>query len=114
MVDRLKEQNWMVNAVAVSESPQDKEHYINLRAELYDAKLKQWLKTADLPKDDDWYELANIKYKFNSSGKMQLESKDDMKKRGLSSPDCADSLMLTFASQFKIMNVASPLLNNEY
>src|SRR3990167_1163191 len=114
VVDRLKEQNWMVNGVAVSESPQDKEHYINLRAELYDAKLKQWLKTADLPKDDDWYELANIKYKFNSSGKMQLESKDEMKKRGLSSPDCADSLMLTFASQFKIMNVASPLLNNEY
>lgn len=27
-----------------------------------------------------------------------IESKDDMKSRGLSSPDCADSLLLTFAS----------------
>ena len=96
--DRLKEQGWKTNAVNVAESPKDKENYINLRAELYADKVKEWIKTGDLP-DDDFYELANIKYKFNSSGKLQIESKEDMKKRGLESPDIADALMLTFASK---------------
>lgn len=99
VVDRLKEQGWKVSSVNVAESPEDKEHYLNLRAELYADKLKQWIKTADIPNDDDFYELANIKYKFNSNGKLQLESKEDMKKRGLDSPDVADALMLTFAKK---------------
>lgn len=97
VVDRCKEQGWNVTPVNVAESPKDKEHYINLRAELYADKLKSWIKTADLPNDDDFYELANIKYKFNSNGKLQIESKEDMKKRGLDSPDVADALMLTFS-----------------
>lgn len=96
--DRLKEQGWRVNAVNVAESPRDKENYINLRAELYAGAVKEWIKTADVP-DDDFYELANIQYKFNSLGKLQIESKEDMKKRGLESPDVADALMLTFASK---------------
>ena len=97
--DRIKEQGWRANAVNVSESPEDKENYVNLRAELYANKLKEWIKTASLPNDDDFYELANIKYKFNSKGQLQIESKEDMKKRGLESPDVADALMLTFASK---------------
>ena len=60
-------------------------------------KVKEWLPTADLTKDDDWYELANIRYKFSSNGQLQLEKKSEMKKRGLSSPDVADALSLTFA-----------------
>ena len=97
VVDRLHEQGFRVQGVNVATKPDDEEHYRNLRVELY-AKLKEWLKTADLP-DDDFYELANIKYKFDSSGKLQLESKEDMKKRGLHSPDVADALMLTFATK---------------
>lgn len=99
VVDRLIEQGWRVNAVNVAESPEDKENYLNLRAELYAHKVKEWIKTADIPNDDDFYELANIKYKFNSKGQMQIESKEDMKKRGLDSPDVADALMLTFGSK---------------
>ena len=97
IVDRLIEQSWRVNGNAVSERAKDQEHYLNLRAELYVDKLKEWIKTASLTDDDDWYELANIKYKFNSKGQIQLESKEDMKKRGLPSPDVADALVLTFA-----------------
>ncbi len=109
VVDRLKEQAWDVGAINVAESPKDTEHYLNLRAELYDT-MKQWLKTADLLKDDDYYELANVKYKFTSNGKLQLESKADMKKRGLPSPDIADSLMLTFANpRTMFATQASPL-----
>jgi len=98
VVDRLHEQGWDVRGVNVGESAEDQEHYSNLRAELYAGKLKDWIKNGDLPNDDDFYELANIKYKFNSKGQLQIESKEDMKKRGLNSPDVADALMLTFAS----------------
>jgi hypothetical protein len=42
-------------------------------------------------------ELATVRYTFTSSGKTKVESKEDIKKRGLKSPDCADSLILTFA-----------------
>ena len=32
-----------------------------------------------------------------SNGKLKLESKEDMKRRGLASPDVADAFVLTFA-----------------
>jgi len=40
-------------------------------------------------------ELTAIRYSFTSSGKMKAESKDEMRKRGLKSPDLADALCLT-------------------
>jgi hypothetical protein len=42
-------------------------------------------------------ELTLPKYKVLSSGKIKVESKDEMKKRGVTSPDIADSFCLTFA-----------------
>jgi len=39
-------------------------------------------------------QLSNRKYAINSDGKIQLEKKEDMKKRGLHSPDRADALAL--------------------
>ena len=43
-------------------------------------------------------ELATVRYAFQSSGKIKIESKDEIRKRGLASPDLADSFVLTFAS----------------
>jgi hypothetical protein len=42
-------------------------------------------------------ELASVKFKIASSGHLVIESKDDMKKRGLRSSDLADALGVTFA-----------------
>jgi hypothetical protein len=42
-------------------------------------------------------QLVGPEYDFNLKGELQLEKKSDMKKRGLSSPDLADALALTFA-----------------
>ena len=98
--DRLRELGLPAVGINSSESPSSKQTYINLRAELW-FKVKAWLEARDcaLPKDDDLLaELVSAKYKFTSSGKMQLESKDGMRKRGLRSPDLADALCLTFAS----------------
>ena len=43
-------------------------------------------------------ELTAIRYSFTSSGKMKAESKDEMRRRGVGSPDLADALCLTMAS----------------
>ncbi|HEX4373924.1 MAG TPA: hypothetical protein VHZ50_11530, partial [Puia sp.] len=42
-------------------------------------------------------DLCSIRYKFDSKTRLQLERKEDMKKRGIRSPDEADALALTFA-----------------
>ena len=41
-------------------------------------------------------ECTTVCYSFDSSGRLTVESKDDLKKRGVRSPDLADSLALTF------------------
>ncbi len=100
VVDRLRELDLPARGINVSESPALGETYRNLRAELW-YKAKAWLERRDckLPKDDRLMsELATVRYKFTSNGKIQIESKDDIRKRGLKSPDVADAFVLTFAS----------------
>jgi len=41
-------------------------------------------------------QTTSMKYKFDSRGRLQIESKEEMKKRGLKSPDYADALALAF------------------
>jgi hypothetical protein len=41
--------------------------------------------------------IASPTYSFTSTGKMVVESKADMKNRGVRSPDLADAFLLTFA-----------------
>lgn len=100
VVDRLHEMGLPVLGVNVSESSAMKDGYFNLRAQLWDA-VKQWLETkaVKLPRDEELIaELTVPRYKFSSNGKLQIESKDDMKKRGIRSPNKADALCLTFAA----------------
>jgi len=99
VVDRLREQGLPVIGINVGESAAMKDGYLNLRAELW-WHAKEWLESKDcrLPSDDQDLlgELAVPKYKFTSNGKLQLESKDEMKKRGIASPNRADAFVLTF------------------
>lgn len=51
----------------------------------------------ELPYDDEMIkQLSNRKKKITSKGKIQLESKDEMKSRNVGSPDIADSVTLAF------------------
>ena len=100
VVDRLSEQGLPVRGINVAEAPSTKKNYLNLRAELWFA-VKDWLAQRDcrLPNSDDLAaELAAPQYKYTSSGKIKIESKDEMRKRGIKSPDKADALALTMAS----------------
>jgi len=69
----------------------------NLRAYMW-REMKEWLANgASLPNDGDLKaELAALRYSYRG-GELLIESKDDAKKRGIKSPDRADSLALTFA-----------------
>jgi phage terminase large subunit len=42
-------------------------------------------------------ELSSIKYHIKSDKRIQIESKEEMRSRGVRSPDRADALTLTFA-----------------
>jgi phage terminase large subunit len=100
VVDRLRELGLPVRGVNVAEAPSMGKSYINLRAELW-FKMRGWLEQrgAKLPKDEQLIaELTSIRYSFASSGKMKAESKDEMRRRGLPSPDIADAVCLTLAS----------------
>ena len=51
----------------------------------------------EIPNSDELQtDLTGIGYKYDSSDKLQLESTEDLKKRGCLSPDTAVALTLTF------------------
>ena len=101
VVDRLKELGLPVVAVNVAEAPALGLNYANLRAELWN-RTKGWLEDRNcrIPANEHLIaELSAVRYSFTSSGKMLIESKDQMRKRGLHSPDLADALVLTMAGE---------------
>jgi phage terminase large subunit len=68
----------------------------NLRARMW-RDMKEYVKTCKLPNDPDLQvDLTALQYTYKA-GELLLESKQDAKKRGVKSPDMADSLALTFA-----------------
>ena len=99
VVDRLRELGLPVRGVNVAETPSMGGTYLNLRAELW-FKVKGWLegRASKIPRNETLIaELASIRYGFQSTGKIKAESKDEMKKRGIASPNIADALCLTMA-----------------
>ena len=100
VVDRLHELGYdIVEGVNVARKASEPDKYKNLRAELWDM-MREWLiqdMPIEIPDSDELQtDLTGLGYKYDSSDKLQIESKDDAKKRGLLSPDTSDALMLTF------------------
>ncbi len=87
-----------VNNGGVSDIPVEGELVGNKAAEMY-ARMRIWLRTGGAIDDDPALraQLEGREYGYNAHNEIILERKDDMKKRGLSSPDRADGLSLTFA-----------------
>jgi hypothetical protein len=72
-------------------------HYANMRAYMW-GKMKEWLLTGAIDADPRLEaDLAGPGYFLDGKIRVRLESKDDVKKRGLDSPDDGDALALTFA-----------------
>lgn len=106
VVDRLNALGYsdVVFPVAGSQRAADPKIYVNKRAECW-FRLKNWL-TAEpnkLPDDDDLQaQMLTPDYHYDTKGRFQLESKDDMAKAGKKSPDKADALALTFAEDLSV------------
>lgn len=102
VLDRLVELKLPARGINVSESPSVfVERYANLRAELW-FKGRDFLaaKDCNLAGDESLgKELIGPRFKYASNGKILVESKEDMKKRGVPSPNKADAFLLTLASE---------------
>ena len=73
------------------------EHYNNITTHMW-AVLRELLKDRQIEIEDDPETVAQLstrKYFMASNGKLELESKKEMKKRGLASPDRADAIALS-------------------
>lgn len=117
VVDQLLDLGHDVVDMQAGGAAVDSEHYANSRAEWFWA-LRQRFESGDMdidPADDELAaQLGSIKYKFTARGQIQIESKDDMKKRGMPSPDKADALMLTAPSVAPIAQVVEDAEHDDY
>ena len=125
--DRLIEMGYGSQVVAVNfgGSPLEPERYgddgkamgggpANRRAEMW-MRSKDWLEAeggADLPDIDALQaDACGPSYKYDSKGQLLLEKKEDMKRRGVKSPDRWDAVALTFAEPVVLMARKAPILN---
>jgi hypothetical protein len=97
IVDRLKEQRYKIKGVNFGWKSRNPAMYGNMRAQIW-GDMRDWLKSASIPNDRFLKtDLISPMMKPDSKGSIFLESKKDMKARGLASPDAADAIALTFS-----------------
>jgi hypothetical protein len=112
VVDRLRQLGFggIVYEVNGANAPTDPAKYYNKRAEIW-GLMREWLKAGgSIPADakELYDDLIGPMYGYDAKLRIQLEKKDDMKKRGLASPDFADALANTFATPLAIDDTRKP------
>lgn len=101
VIDYLRSQRYRVTEVNFGASPQS-DYYANARAEMWHGMLKWLQRGGCLPNNTKLIsELSAPTYKFGLTNRMVIESKEQMRKRGLSSPDLADALALAVGVELK-------------
>ena len=97
VIDRLRQLGLPVIEVNFGWKAANEKQYANKRAEMWGA-MREWMVYGCIENDAELIgDLPAVEYGFNVRNQILLESKDDMKKRGMASPDVADALALTFA-----------------
>ena len=97
--DILRGQTDRVYAVIGGGMADDKVRFADKRAENY-WRLREWVLTGGkLLKHKQWKELLDIKWKRQSDKKIRIISKEELRKKGIISPDVADALMNTFMNK---------------
>ena len=100
VVDRLVELDEPVEEYHGGATPIEPAFSINKRAESF-WNLRDIFEegSIDIDPDDDELaaQLCSIKWKPDSRGRVTIEKKEDMEKRGLASPDRADALAEAYA-----------------
>lgn len=98
VIDRLRALNYKVFEVPFgAQSDSDEQEWANKRTQLW-GRMQEWLKGGCIDSDEHLKDdLVGPEYRFNSKEQKILEPKEEMKSRGLASPDNADALACTFA-----------------
>ena len=104
-------------AVNVAQAAYDREQFVNQRAEMYWAMREVLQPNEDgeqeMALDIDQktcQQLAAPSYRSNSTGRIQIESKQEMSKRGIGSPDRAEAILLALFEPPRIeIPLVSPL-----
>jgi phage terminase large subunit len=111
VVDRLAELDLPVRGCNVAESASIDDKYSRLRDEGW-WRAREWFAARDcfIPNDEKLIaELTGPTYDFASNGKLVVESKKDMRKRGLASPNKADAFIMTLlTSELKRQPIRRP------
>ena len=116
-VDDTENPPFNVLAINFGAASSDPEMFFNLKAELF-WKMSLDFKAEKMSIEDDPVlisQLTSIRYFFTPKGQIRIESKDDMKKRGLKSPDRADGLAICYSTKInssgKLESIYSPGLS---
>ena len=83
----------------------DPKRFRNRRAELF-WRLREALERGEvsLPDDEELHaDLSALRYQFTQDGRIQIESKDECRKRLGRSPDRADALALAWAAATAVL-----------
>lgn len=99
VIDRMRERGYNVIGIQFGGAAIESHRFKNKRAEMW-GLMCDWLREGgvSIPDEDDLHsDLTGPEEKRDSSDRLQLESKEDMQKRGVPSPDKGDALALTFA-----------------
>lgn len=97
-------------------TPNDIKKYFNKRSEVW-GEARDWLaeSSPQIPDDPELADdLVGPLYYYNAKGQICLEAKDDMKLRGLASPDCGDMLAMTFAVKIAPRTKHEPIQEARY
>jgi phage terminase large subunit len=88
-----------INGINVGEASQFPDRYRNLKAQLYWSLRERFQngEVSGLNDDICISQLTSIRYEINPPGQVQLESKEEARKRGVKSPDRAEAVMLAYA-----------------
>lgn len=97
----LADQGFDVYSFNAGGAPMDREQYFNAKAEQYfrlrDIYRDNYISHADEANDDDTdAQLSSMEYKETSRGLIQIEPKEEARKRGVPSPDRAEAKMMAF------------------
>ncbi|MGH2612048.1 MAG: terminase [Rhabdochlamydiaceae bacterium] len=108
ILDIIRSLGYEVFGVNFGGEATDKARYFNKTAEMAD-KCKRWLIEGGVVTDSPQLqeELTERDFGVTIKGQLRMESKDEMKHRGLNSPDIADALFLTFAFPVNVATLAT-------
>jgi len=101
VTDRLNEMNVderkvFINGINNGSRADLEGQFVNMGCELW-WNMRDNIREWDIPNDEELIaQLSTRRFKMASNGKIQIERKDDMRKRDLDSPDKADALSLAF------------------